>query len=155
MAHANAELVTRFYESFAKHDAEGMVACYADDVLFSDPVFPELRGDRAKGMWRMLCGRAKDLVIRFSDVTADDAKGGARWEADYTFAATGRKVKNVITASFVFRDGLIAEHHDVFGLWRWTRMALGPAGVLLGWSPIVQGKVRRQAGSALDAFLAK
>ena len=60
---ANAELIGRFYAAFQARDAEGMVACYAADVRFSDPVFPALVGERAKAMWRMLVGRGKDLVI--------------------------------------------------------------------------------------------
>lgn len=146
----NEALITRFYEAFAVRDHEGMAACYADDVRFSDEVFPDLEGARAKAMWRMLCERGKDLTLTFSDVQADDSTGTARWEAVYTFAATGRKVRNRITARFRFRDGRIAEHRDRFDFWAWSRQALGPAGWLLGWTPLVKNKVRRTAGRQLD-----
>lgn len=152
--HPNEALITSFYEAFQKLDAEAMVACYADDVRFSDPVFPDLRGDRARGMWRMLCKRARSFELTFSDVTADDTRGSARWEARYVFSATGRRVHNVISADFELAGGKIVRHTDTFDLWRWTRMALGPAGVLLGWTPLVQGKVRREADKGLEAFLA-
>jgi ketosteroid isomerase-like protein len=151
----NADLIRRFYSALQKRDAEGMVACYAPDVRFSDPVFPDLVGDRAKGMWRMLCARGKDLRIEFRDVSANETTGRARWEAWYTFTTTGRPVHNIIDAEFRFSGGLIAEHRDRFDLYRWTRRALGTTGVLLGWTPIVQGKIRRQAARALDSFLAK
>jgi ketosteroid isomerase-like protein len=151
----NAELIRRFYSAFQKRDAEGMVACYAPDVRFSDPVFPDLLGDRAKGMWRMLCARGKDLKIEFSDVSADETSGRAHWEAWYTFSASGRPVHNVIDAEFRFANGQIAEHRDRFDLYRWSRQALGATGLLLGWTPIVQGKVRRQAARALDSYLTK
>ena len=49
----------------------------------------------------------------------------------------------------------IIEHRDDFDLWAWTRMALGLPGVLLGWTPIIQGKVRKTAGAGLDAYMAK
>lgn len=146
----NEELITRFYEAFAARDHEGMAACYADDVRFSDEVFPDLEGERAKAMWRMLCERGKDLTLTFSDVTADEAAGSARWEAVYTFAATGRKVRNRITARFRFRDGRIVEHRDRFDFWAWSRQALGPVGWLLGWTPFIQRKVQRTAGRQLD-----
>ena len=149
------ELLTRFYTAFQQKDAEGMVACYTPDVRFSDPVFPDLVGERAKGMWRMLVGRGKDLRLEFRDIQADARGGSAHWEAWYTFTASGRKVHNVIDAEFTFRDGLIATHTDRFDLYRWTRQALGMKGMLLGWSPLVQGAVRRQAASALDRFLTK
>jgi hypothetical protein len=34
-------------------------------------------------------------------------------------------------------------------------MALGPPGILLGWSPMVQNKVRGQAAAALKSYRAK
>ncbi len=153
--HASERLITDFYTAFQKLDADGMAACYADDVAFSDPAFPDLRGDRARGMWRMLCKRAKDFELTFSDVTGDDAGGSAKWEARYLFSATGRKVHNVIDARFEIADGKIVRHVDTFDFWRWTRMALGPAGLLLGWTPMLKAKVQREAASNLDKFLAK
>ncbi len=153
--HANAELIQRFYTAFAAKDGEGMAACYHERVRFSDPVFPELKGAEAGDMWRMLTSRAADLVIEASDITADDTRGAAHWEAHYTFSATGRKVHNKIDASFRFQDGLIIEHVDTFDLYRWTRMALGATGLVLGWTPMVKNKVRGQARAQLERFIAK
>lgn len=150
--HPNAALIERFYASFAARDAEAMVACYQDDIIFRDPVFGELRGARAGDMWRMLCGRAKDLAITASDIRADDVRGGARWVAAYTFGRAQRPVRNVIDARFEFKDGLIARHEDSFDLYRWSRMALGPTGWLLGWTPMVRSRIRRDARRGLDAF---
>ncbi len=153
--HPNEQLIETFYKCFQKRDAEGMAACYHQDVSFSDPVFPDLKGDQARSMWKMLCARGKDLEIQFSAVKANDSTGSAHWEAWYTFSGTGRKVHNVIDAEFEFRDGKIIRHKDQFGFWRWTRMALGPAGVLLGWTPIVQNGVRKKANQGLVDFMAK
>ena len=154
MAHANEQLLHRFYEAFARRDADAMAACYHQDIVFSDPVFQRLEGDAAGAMWKMLCKRSTDLKIEHRDVSADDTSGKAHWDATYTFSATGRKVLNRIDASFKFRDGLIVEHTDRFDFYKWTRMALGPVGVLLGWTPIVQGKVRAQAKDGLSKFRA-
>jgi len=153
--HPNEALIERFYRAFQARDAAGMGACYHPEVVFSDPVFPELRGRAAGAMWTMLCGRAKDLDLVFGDVHADDARGRAHWEARYTFSPTGRRVYNEIDAIFDFRDGLIARHVDRFDFWRWARQALGPTGWLLGWTPIMRDKVRSEARRGLDAFLQK
>ena len=147
------DVITRFYTAFQRKDVEGMVACYAPDVRFTDPVFPDLVGDRARAMWRMLVGRGKDLRLAFRDIRADDRTGAAHWEAWYTFSATGRTVHNMIDASFTVRDGLIATHTDRFDLYRWSRQALGMKGTLLGWTPFVQGAIRRQADAALTRYL--
>ncbi|MEE4102888.1 nuclear transport factor 2 family protein [Pseudomonas viridiflava] len=149
---ANSALITRFYEAFAQLDAEAMSACYTEDVLFSDPVFGELRGSQAGDMWRMLTSRAKDFSVVFDQVRADDRSGSAHWVATYLFSQTGRTVVNDIQARFVFRDGLICEHHDHFDLWRWSRQALGAKGLLLGWTPMVQNAVRGQAQKGLKTF---
>jgi ketosteroid isomerase-like protein len=149
---ANEDTLRRFYEAFSRRDAATMAACYAPDVRFSDPVFTDLRGAQAGLMWKMLCERGTDLKIEFRDVRADAATGSARWEAWYTFSTTGRKVHNVIDASFEFRDGRIVAHTDRFDLYRWTRQALGAAGVLLGWTPLLQNKVRAMAAKGLADY---
>ncbi len=153
--HPNAQVITRFYEGFTRRDAEAMAACYHRDIEFSDPVFPGLRGDTASDMWRMLAARAADLAIRFDVKNADDRRGAAHWDADYTFTKTGRKVNNSIDAEFEFKDGLIRRHTDHFDFWRWSRMALGMPGVLLGWTPVIRNAVRKQAAEGLEAFRSK
>jgi len=149
------ELIRSFYGAFQRRDHAAMAACYAPDAAFSDPVFQDLRGARLAAMWRMLCERGKDLRLEVDGIEADSAHGSARWEAWYTFAATGRPVHNVIQASFQFRDGLIRQHTDAFDLYRWARQALGLKGILLGWTPPVQNAIRVQAARALDAFIRK
>jgi hypothetical protein len=61
-------------------------------------------------------------------------------------------VHNKIDAEFAFRDGLIVDHTDTFNFWKWTRMALGPMGFLMGWTSMVQNKVRSQAMGQLRKF---
>ncbi len=152
--HPNAELITRFYTAFQRLDPATMRACYQADATFSDPVFPALRGPQVGAMWTMLCTAAKDFQLTFSDVTADDARGSANWEARYAFSKTGRAVTNRIHADFEFRDGLILRHRDTFDLHRWMGMALGPVGTLLGWLPPMQSKVRASAAAGLAKFCA-
>lgn len=103
-------------------------------------------------MWRMLTSRARDFSVIFDHVRADATTGAAHWVATYLFSQTGRTVINDIQARFVFRDGKICEHHDQFDQWRWSRQALGTKGLLLGWTPLVQGKIRGQALEGLRKF---
>lgn len=148
------KLIEDFYRAFQVRDYEGMCACYHPEIHFRDPVFMDLHGGEARAMWHMLCERGKDLVIEFGKVQAGEKGGSAHWEARYTFS-TGRKVHNVIDATFEFREGKIVRHEDVFDLWRWSRQALGPMGMVLGWSPMVKNRVRQTARRGLDAFIEK
>ena len=150
--HPNADLINRFYSAFAEGDHATMASLYADDAVFEDPVFGQLDADGVRAMWRMFCTSGNDIDLSFADVRADDVSGSARWEARYKFPKTGRDVHNKISARFAFRDGLIVRHEDSFNLYRWARMALGPVGTILGWSPIVQSNVRGQARSQLARF---
>jgi ketosteroid isomerase-like protein len=151
----NAELIQRFYAAFAERDGEAMAALYAPDAHFSDPVFTDLRGEEPGAMWRMLTRRADDLEVDLAEHEADGDRGSARWIARYTFTQTGRPVENHVRASFRFAGGLIAEHRDEFDFHRWARQALGPVGLLLGWTPIVRNATRRRARESLDEFMAK
>jgi ketosteroid isomerase-like protein len=153
--HDHAKLIEKFYTGFKNSDVASMLACYHPDVTFSDPVFPELRGQRAKAMWAFLGQRRADPNDRtFDSVSADANTGSAHWEAKYVFPQTGRKVHNRIDARFEFKDGLIHRHVDTFDFWKWSSMALGPAGLLLGWTPFLKSKVRKQVGAKLDEFIA-
>ena len=149
----NRALIERFYRAFQQRDGATMAACYHANASFRDPVF-ELTGARVGAMWRMLTSRGADLRVEFSNVSADAVSGGADWQAWYTFSTTGRQVHNAISARFRFAEGLIIEHVDAFDFWRWSRQALGPVGLLLGWSSMVRAKVRGEARRALDRFIA-
>ena len=153
--HPNAATIARFYDALGRRDASTMIACYAQDATFSDPVFPALDAAGVAAMWRMLCARGKDLVVVASDIDADANAGRAHWVATYTFSATGRRVENSIDARFTFRDGRIVRHEDRFDLRRWLRQALGWKGALLGWLPPVQRATRAQAAKALADWRAQ
>ena len=147
---SNKLLIERFYRAFGQGDGHEMAACYASDVHFSDPVFPDLRGPRAGAMWQMLTEAPGDLRIELLEHQADETTGAAHWRAHYVFSDTGRPVVNDVNATFRFQDGLIVEHHDEFHFHRWARQALGPVGLLLGWTPMLRGAVRRKAAGRLE-----
>lgn len=151
----NEELIIRFYTAFQTLNYQEMQRSYHDDAEFSDPVFGTLTSQEVKTMWQMLLTRSKDLKIVFSDVQATETTGKCHWEAWYTFSKTGRPVHNIISASFEFKDDQIYRHHDTFSLWRWSRQALGPTGLLLGWTPWVQEKVKGTARKSLSAYRGK
>jgi ketosteroid isomerase-like protein len=149
------DLIELLYGAFAERDGDRMAACYAPSATFSDPVFGALDGREAGGMWRMLTGQAVDLRIELLDAQAEGERGSAHWRAHYTFSQTGRPVVNDVHASFRFADGLIVEHIDDFDFYRWARQALGPRGLLLGWTPFVRSAVRARARASLEQFLAR
>ncbi len=153
-SHPNAELIKRFYRAFDEGDGETMAACYAPDVRFSDPVFPNLQGARVGAMWKMLtAGKAESrLRVELLEHEADEQRGSAHWKARYRFTETGRLVVNDVHATFRFRYGRIAEHRDAFSFYRWARQALGPVGLLAGWTPLVRSAVRRKAQARLQQF---
>lgn len=149
----NAEIIRKFYESFARNDAEAMVACYDDNIQFTDPAFGTLRGDKAKNMWRMLVENGKgNIKIDFENVKANEQKGSADWVAEYVFSKTGRRVVNKIHAEFEFRDGKITRHIDDFDVWKWASQALGISGHLLGWTSFMKKKIQQNANSALAKY---
>lgn len=151
--HSNGKLIEKFYSSFGHRDHDGMIACYAPTITFDDPVF-SLQGKQVGAMWHMLCEGGSDLEITFRNIEADDQHGRAHWEARYTFASSRRKVHNIIDAEFIFLNGAIVQHRDHFNFWRWARMALGPIGLALGWTPMLQQRVQQTAQDRLDRFIA-
>ena len=150
--HPNASIVERLYTALDATDGDAMASLYTPDATFEDPAFGRLEGPEVGAMWRMLCSQARDLSASVSDIEADEHEGSARWQATYTFSATGRHVENRIEARYRFRDGLIADHRDRFSIWRWSRQALGPAALLLGSNPAGAALIRRRARGQLAAW---
>jgi ketosteroid isomerase-like protein len=150
----NIDTIERLYAAMDRHDGEAMAACYAPDATFSDPVFAGLADGEPQDMWRMLVGRSGDMTVELVEQGAEgEDRGTARWIARYTFGQTGRPVVNDVRSQFRFdSDGLIVEQLDEFDFWRWARQALGPVGLLAGWTPVLQHSVRDKARARLAAF---
>lgn len=151
------EIVESFYHAFQEKDAESMIIHYHPDIIFSDPAFGELRGDRAKNMWRMLCDRGQDLKIHFDIIQIDKEKNEAwvRWDAEYTFLKTGRKVENHVHTDLLFKKDKIIRHMDSFNLKTWAGQALGLKGKILGNTAYFKKKLRFQFNHILDRYIEK
>jgi ketosteroid isomerase-like protein len=149
----NQQLVTTFYSAFQQLDYKTMQQCYHEDAVFFDPVFEDLNATEVKDMWEMLCKQAKNFSLQFSDVKADDDYGTCKWVAGYTFSKSGKRVVNHVSAYFKFQDQKIIEHTDDFDLWKWSRQALGLPGWILGWSAILQKKIRTNAQDHLSSYM--
>lgn len=148
----NRELIRELYEALGRSDGEAMAACYLDRAAFRDPVFGTLTGSQPGDMWRMLTGRSRGLKVELAEHDADETTGWARWIATYTFTPTKRKVVNEGQAEFRFEEGKIAEHRDRFSMHKWASQALGPVGVLFGWSPPLILGIRFRARKDLARF---
>lgn len=150
------QIITEFYTAFHEARAEDMVAHYHNEATFSDPAFVDLKGEEVKNMWRMLIDRGKgQLTIEFSNVREEGSKVYAHWEAQYLFSQTGRQVHNKIDAEFEFEGDKIIKHIDRFDFWKWSSMALGAPGTLLGWTPFLKNKVRKQCRYLLANYKPK
>ncbi|WP_298761341.1 nuclear transport factor 2 family protein [uncultured Psychroserpens sp.] len=147
-------LIEKFYKAFNELDSETMVSCYHDDIIFEDPAFGVLKGEHAGNMWRMLCTsqQGKEFRVTFSNINSDNRKGNAKWEAFYNFSKTGRKVHNIISATFEFKDGKIIKHTDQFNLHRWAKQAMGFKGLLLGGTGFFRKKLNQQTNHLLSKF---
>ena len=150
----NKQIIEKFYTAFQQLDYKSMQSCYSDDIVFSDPVFLLLRGNKVKAMWEMLCKNARDFSLSFSDIEIIDHEyATCSWTAAYTFSRTGRKVVNHIKAFMRLKDGKIIEHSDGFRLSTWAAQALGWKGVLFGWTGFMRRGIQKNARRNLAYFI--
>lgn len=148
-------IIDDFYTAFQQKDISGMQACYSAEARFSDPVFRDLNHREVCQMWAMLVSAGKDLEIAFGDIESQGNQASAKWQATYTFSATGRKITNHITAEFELRNGKIYRHRDHFNFYRWAQQAFGPTGYLVGWTPFFQKKVQASARHSLQKYMTR
>ena len=153
---SNKEVLESFYTAFQKGDAQAMASLYHPDGYFSDPVFQALTADEAGSMWTMLLERSNgNLTIDFHSIEESDDAISCTWKAKYLFSKTERPVHNIIRTKMTIEDEKIIIHEDTFDFWKWSRMALGTTGLLLGWTPFLKKKVRTQAQTSLQNFIYK
>ncbi|WP_339923671.1 nuclear transport factor 2 family protein [uncultured Cyclobacterium sp.] len=151
----NNDLLKKFYTSFSKGDSKGMVECYHKDIVFKDPVFGKLKGDRAFKMWEMLLSNKKaDTKISFDIRRVSDERGKVNWVAEYAYGVKKRKVINKVSGEFKFKDDKIIEHIDSFNLWKWTKQAMGIVGYLIGWTPFMKSKIQNTTNKKLNKYIA-
>lgn len=149
-------IIDSFYSAFQENNADAMNALYHADATFEDPAFGKLNALQVKAMWSMLIERGgKDLKIEFKIIHEDEQSGQAIWQAWYVFSKTKRPIHNVIRANFKFENGEIIDHQDQFDFWKWTRMALGAPGILMGWTPFLRNKVRNESLRLLSKYMKK
>ncbi len=146
--------IEQFYRAFNNLDAEKMVSRYHKDVIFEDPAFGVLKGERATNMWKMLCAsqKGKEFKVHVTHLESSAEVTTATWEAFYVFSKTGRKIHNIVHAEFRFKEGKIISHKDTFDLYKWSKQALGTKGLILGWTPFFKNKLQIQTNRLLSNF---
>ena len=80
------------------------------------------------------------------------SEASAHWELRYIFSKTGRKVHNMIDASFELKDVEIIKHKDVFSLHRWAKQVLGFQGFLIGGTSFFKKKLQSQTKHLLRKY---
>lgn len=122
-----ADVVSQFYEAFARKDVEAMGKLYAPNVKFKDALFQFGDAASTTKMWRKLFSLDPNAKLQFKldSVQGDVVKG--HWVGDYT--VSGRPVHNETPTTLRVVDGKIVEHHDDWSWDRWAPQAL-PAGKL-------------------------
>lgn len=149
----NKELIQTFYTAFSKGDANAMIACYHNEVVFEDPAFGKLIGQKAKAMWKMLLSKKKESELSITFKVLNNHQ--SEWVAHYKYGPNKRPVVNKVSASFEFQDGKIIRHTDHFSLWKWSQQALGASGLVLGWSTFMKKKVQETTRNLLAKYMAQ
>ncbi|MCY2688258.1 nuclear transport factor 2 family protein [Salinimicrobium sp. TH3] len=156
MQHPNEKIILEFFQAFQKGNAKAMNACYHKNVVFYDPVFGHIKGDRVRAMWYMLLEKSGgELNISFSEIQANDYNGSARWTASYYYGPSRRRVVNEVVGTFYIQNGKILQHTNHFDLWNWSRQALGFKGFLMGWTKSMKLEIQQESSKMLSRYIHK
>ena len=148
--YAHAAVIRKLYQSFQNHDGKAMASVYHRDATFEDPAFGKLKGKEIGDMWTFLLELSQgQIAIRYSQVDVQNGIGKAHWDADYRFSLTGFLIDNHIDSRFSFKDGLIYSQTDDFDFHRWSALAIGLPGQLLGGTPFLKTYFQTQVRQRL------
>jgi hypothetical protein len=141
-------LVERFFNAFGNGDWRTMARCYHDKASFTDPIFPDLRGEQIVYYWHQWFKENEGIKLNYSQLFADERKAQVQWNVRYTYQ--GRAVKHDATSTLAIWDDQIVRHVDEFALGGYLRQREGLLTGLLSGIPLVHQRVQRSARSRLD-----
>lgn len=146
-------VAARFFDAFAVGDWHAMGRLYAPQARFSDPLFPQLDAEQVRALWQMLLTQAQGFRLSYRIDAESDHAARVLWVAHYLYGR--RPVVNRVVSEMQLGAGCILVQNDHFNLWRWARQALGLTGWLLGGTPLLRRRLRREAAVRLQAFIAR
>ncbi|MBU52774.1 MAG: hypothetical protein CL920_29130 [Deltaproteobacteria bacterium] len=131
-AQQKEQVIKKFYKAMEEKDLDTILSLYHPDATFSDPAYPNLKGDKLKSMWKLITSN-KGLKIESSQVKVQaDGSVTGHWDADYELIK-GNPIHNSIDSKFEFKDGKIIKHTDSFDFSKWADQAVpGVFGKLIG-----------------------
>ena len=97
----------------------------AENIIFEDPAFGILKGEKVKMMWQFLTEQAKDFSLQFEILNISSNKVLSTSTVSYTFSATKQTITNVITTTFTVENDKIVHQVDDFDLKKWSKQAFG------------------------------
>ncbi|MFA5899664.1 MAG: nuclear transport factor 2 family protein [Hyphomicrobium sp.] len=131
----SVRLVTEgLFLALRRRDATGVAACYDQDAVFSSPIIGDVRGADVEALWRAIFAATCDSTLSFTIVDLGLTSARVEGIAKYSLLASGRSVTSRFNSALHIRDLRVMQHDDNFDAWAWASMALGPTGLLLGWS---------------------
>ncbi len=150
----NRATLERAFTAMGRRDSATMVAAYAPDATFNDPVFGSLSGSSVRTMWTKRLAQYPDFAATIDALDATDKGGTVRWTARYTSPTTQQQVVVETTSEITMRDGRIVRQNDTFDFALWAKQAEG--GVIGGMAQsrltralaqrLVQAEARRRIG---------
>lgn len=143
------EIAIKFYDAFSVANIDVLKQLYDKKLIFNDNIFVNLDYNETISMWSSLLVGNKNMSIKYEIKKYSEKYVEVEWIADYLFTSTNRNVKNIILAKMEIDQGKIINHTDNFDFYKWSQMAFGITGVLIGWTSFFKNKVRTEAYNKL------
>lgn len=143
------EIAIKFYDAFSVANIDVLKQLYDKKLIFNDNIFVNLDYNETISMWSSLLVGNKNMSIKYEIKKYSEKYVEVEWIADYLFTSTNRNVKNIILAKMEIDQGKIINHKDNFDFYKWSQMAFGITGVLIGWTSFFKNKVRTEAYNKL------
>ena len=143
------EIAIKFYDAFSAANIDVLKQLYDKKLIFNDNIFVNLDYNETISMWSSLLVGNKNMSIKYEIKKYSEKYVEVEWIADYLFTSTNRNIKNIILAKMEIDQGKIINHTDNFDFYKWSQMAFGITGVLIGWTSFFKNKVRTEAYNKL------
>jgi hypothetical protein len=130
-----------YVKALIKKESHALADCYSEEANFFDPIFDNLDKENLVKYWELRFTTYKDLKILVLASELYEHSASIKWFISYK--QKNKKIRYSMVSILEIRNGKIIKQFDHFHFWKMAMQAYGFMGFFLGWTKLMNARVKK------------
>ena len=146
--------VYNYYSAFRKLNADAMINCYSNSIIYKDPLFGILQSEDVFIKTKMLCDILRNSEFKLKLISNSKIEDVivVHWEADLLFGKKKREIICQIKSEFIVERETITSHTDDFSINNLAVQATGLKGSIVGSTSFFKRKLLDKSQALFNRY---